>query len=354
MLELKKDLRIGGVVRYYLSDGKDNLMQIPDAVRKCVVFLCTNTNTGMEFHGTAFFIQEQIGETKFTHLVTAKHILEGIWSRHMSEIIYLRVNLRTGGRDFIDTSRGQWVFHPDALVDIAILPCMKLPNDMDIDYAPYPLTSSVNAEVLNEYCIGIGDDVFLPGLFTQHTGEQKNIPIIRIGNIAAMPDEPIVTRKGKMDAYLIEARSIGGLSGSPVFVHLGNVRLFPSAPPKGLPLEADTDTEVDFGCPSYLLGVMHGHWENSESNLDTFIDDSGNRQSVNMGIAIVIPISKVIEAVNQSKVKELKDKIIRKRKERTFPIEDSVNEGVTTQQFYNILKKASQPIKKPESDSKQP
>jgi len=41
------------------------------------------------------------------------------------------------------------------------------------------------------------------------------------GNIAAMPEELIEVRDfGMMQAYLVESRSLGGISGSPVFVHV--------------------------------------------------------------------------------------------------------------------------------------
>ena len=70
--------------------------------------------------------------------------------------------------------------------------------------------------------VGIGDELITVGLFTQRHGAQKKIPIVRSGIIAAMPDEPFEDQNtGKpYHAYLVEARSIGGLSGSPVFVSL--------------------------------------------------------------------------------------------------------------------------------------
>ena len=51
-----------------------------------------------------------------------------------------------------------------------------------------------------------------------------NLPIVRLGAIAAMPGEYIKTDWGCLRAYLIEARSIGGLSGSPVFIRVGTTR----------------------------------------------------------------------------------------------------------------------------------
>jgi hypothetical protein len=44
------------------------------------------------------------------------------------------------------------------------------------------------------------------------------MPIGRHGSLAMMPSEPIQTDLGFADVYLIKARSMGGISGSPVFV----------------------------------------------------------------------------------------------------------------------------------------
>ena len=142
--------------------------------------------------------------------------------------------------------------------------------------------------------IGCGDEVFLTGLFNSHYGKQNNLPIIRIGNIASMPEEPIQTKNmGAIDAYLIEARSIGGLSGSPVFVQVGGVR--------GYTMYA--------GSKFYWLGLMHGHFDLSELELDEVSSDTLMEVKVNMGIAIVVPVSKILEVLNQ-------DELVKGRKQQ--------------------------------------
>jgi hypothetical protein len=56
-----------------------------------------------------------------------------------------------------------------------------------------------------------------------------------------------------MDAYLAEGRSIGGLSGSPVFVRNTVNRRVPTA--KGRPKHISGLGSL------HLLGLIHGHWE---------------------------------------------------------------------------------------------
>ena len=99
-----------------------------------------------------------------------------------------------------------------------------------------------------------------------------------------MAEERVKTRMGLMEALLIEARSIGGLSGSPVFVHTRPA--FVQANP-----EAVTGIQ--------LLGLMHGHYDelSAEPGMD-------GREKINMGIGIVAPASKLRDVMNLPTVLE--------------------------------------------------
>jgi hypothetical protein len=65
------------------------------------------------------------------------------------------------------------------------------------------------------------------GLLIQRMGETANLPIIRVGTIAAMSGEKIETKYGHHEAFLAELRSIDGLSGLPVCVDLPLSRVLP-------------------------------------------------------------------------------------------------------------------------------
>jgi hypothetical protein len=52
----------------------------------------------------------------------------------------------------------------------------------------------------------LGDDVFLCGTFVSHLGTSKNIPVIRIGHISAMPEEPVDYFSPTRPAYLMDIR----------------------------------------------------------------------------------------------------------------------------------------------------
>ena len=105
-----------------------------------------------------------------------------------------------------------------------------------------------------------------------------------MGNIAMMPDELVPTKIGNIEAYLIEARSIGGLSGSPAFVR--------------------ETSHIGLG-PVYLFGLMHGHWDiPPESKND--IDYIESNKTVNLGIAIVVPAKKILEVLNQPRLLDMR------------------------------------------------
>jgi len=56
------------------------------------------------------------------------------------------------------------------------------------------------------------------GLLTNLVGTSKHHLLIRTGSIAVMPSDEVAMEDRPMEVYLAEWHSIGGLSGSPVFV----------------------------------------------------------------------------------------------------------------------------------------
>jgi hypothetical protein len=148
-------------------------------------------------------------------------------------------------------------------------------------------------EVIQKYAIGLGDEVSIPGLFLSHIGTTKNVPIVRTGNIAAMHGEPVPTDRGLMDAYLVEMRSVGGISGSPVLTHMA-IR------PSVLLPESENSTKIEqSGKSHYLLGLMHGHYTITTRD-EWVIRTDQQVGDINAGIAVVVPASKIMETISGS------------------------------------------------------
>lgn len=268
-------------------------MIVPDELRKCVAFVAMPMDNGdARLVGTAFFLGRAIEGTSrsFSYLVTAKHVIEGIRNKGVEKAL-VRLNLKSGESGWVETNVADWLYHPtDNSVDVAVL---RAGVPEHCDHILYPISLVVTPEIISKEQIGLGTEVFLVGLFAHHSGLNKNIPIVRVGNISAMPEELVETQLGKIDAYLVEARSIGGLSGSPVFANLGLVRVH------------EGQLKFTSGGPIfYLLGLMHGHWDVGISELDEVVVDTTGAQRVNMGIGIVVPVAKIIEVIHQPRIAE--------------------------------------------------
>jgi hypothetical protein len=200
--------------------------------------------------------------------------------------VIIRVNQKASDCTYFTTNINDWKFHPtDASADVAVF-CIDITSEMD--HLAIPTYLCLKDNVLQPNTFGIGDEVFIIGLFHHHYGMARNIPIVRIGNLIALNEEKVRTRLGFIDAYLIEARSIGGISGSPVFINFGHTRAMPT-----------TLTESPTK-PIMLLGLIHGHFDTSSPEIDQNSESSMDilsPEKVNTGIAIVVPAHKIQETI---------------------------------------------------------
>lgn len=304
------DTRLGNTPRWFLVPPEDYNMRVPDVVRECVVFIGTSEvddcgQLTTKWRGTGFFVSvpsESNPNIAYIYLVTAQHV-----ARHVEASgLIIRVNTKDGKAESLPVPPNlvNWWYHPtDAHADVAAVP-IGLSQER-FQYITVPTSMFLTEEILQEGTLGVGDEVYITGLFRNMTGTTRNLPIVRIGNVAMMPSERVPTKYyDLMNAYLIEARSLGGLSGSPVFIHT-HVR------PQ-----------------MFLFGVMHGHWELSDTqgaNPDTEMhEDFGDEgQKVNMGIAIVVPAVDILATLNQSELVEGRRKQDETLQRQNLPVMDS-------------------------------
>jgi hypothetical protein len=234
--------------------------------------------------GTAFFVSVSLDDTgRFAPLlVTALHVLGNARTLAGGDgRLYIRVNNRSGGTSVLGIEDHLWVTPAQSPLAVDLAVC-AWPHGGD--YTAVRAEGRLTEEIIRREAVGMGDDLLFTGMFVGHCGAERNLPIARVGHIALMPGEPVATKLGPMEAYLIEARSAGGFSGSPVFVRLGAT----GAGAKG---------ELGYplvGASWYLLGVVHGHWEAQGQGVDAAAaEDRGRSEDLNMGIAIVTPIGKL-------------------------------------------------------------
>jgi hypothetical protein len=258
-------------------------MRVRDEIKKCVVFLGYQLANGeFKFAGTALFLGNEVNGHQASYLVTARHVIDNIYKLGL-DTIWARLNKKGGEAEWRRTNAWR---HPanDSSLDVAISPSVPIPEDDHlILHREVALTPAVSAEL----DVGVGDEVFITGLFANYAGKLRNVPIVRVGNLAAYPEERIRVRLfGEMDAYLIEARSIGGLSGSPVFYNPGRVRV-----KNGLPLFAT-------GLPFKLMGIIHGHYRRDLESDEPDAEGGGEVEALNTVIAIVVPVGKILNFID--------------------------------------------------------
>lgn len=270
--------------RWRISEGGD-LVRVPEAWLTTVVFLGYE-GSKHQAESTAFFFQineRQIGpgidfETGHLYLVTAAHCVRG------QNGIYALINDPDGGVRPVPLPDGEhWEYHPTdpENVDIAVLP---LTIETAVFYAQagygFLQASSLFDEAdlrrdLSEDGYGIADELVAVGLFYVHVGEDRTLPLVRSGNLAMVPREPVTVKDlGKTTSewlYIAELRSIGGMSGSPVF---GVYRSQIGAP------------TTPFRC----LGVLLGHWNARIRDI---------AMPINEGLAMVAPARILDQVLNQ-------------------------------------------------------
>ena len=291
-------------------------MLVPERARKCVLFVGAKPAGKFVPRATAFAVRIHDHQHLFHYLVTAEHVVSALLRKDHD--IWVRANSKSGPPDEVKIGLQDWSFHPDAAysgADVAVAP-LSFDGNTDLDPVPIVGPDSVAAthDVITKTGIGVGDEAVITGLFLSHHGQQKNVPITRIGNIAMLDGEPVTTKYcGDLNAYLIEARSIGGLSGSPVFAHLPAIRTI------------DGKTTLPYTQASifqlYLLGLVHGHFDIQNLNSDAVLEDGERAISgIHSGIGVVIPVEKIIETVMQPKLAKMRLKIVEDERQKTEPL----------------------------------
>jgi hypothetical protein len=323
------------------GDPRKLLMRVPEEILDSVVFLVTKEpqeeDCDKECRGTAFFVSVRSEANKdwgYAYLVTAKHNITEA-KKHGLEL-YVRLNTKNGKSEDIRID-DDWTYPADPSVDLAIL---KFSPGRPYWYRPLAPQMQADEERLKDLGVGIGDEIVISGLFTRRTGKEKNLPIVRFGNIAAMPGEPLVDSKTGFpyQAYLVEVRSFGGLSGSPVFVYFGSDRMVPGGakeePPEGLRM-------------LILLGVLRSHWEHKEPIpfASAFRDEL---DKINWGVAVVTPATEILPILFSEEFVKQRKQIDREHENRDAPVDDFAagkkDKLFTKEDFEAALKKASRKI----------
>jgi hypothetical protein len=264
-------------------------VRVNSDARRCVVFFGKPTppNGEIKYGGTGFLICDRDREN-VPYLITCGHV-----AQQLEDDFVIRVNRRGGGSEALPFSQLRWSYHPDRTVDLAATVLPLNANIYDVVYFNFRLIQPYDRE-----CVLAGDPVSLVGLFRLHVGTRRNVPIVHSGNIGALPDPhekiPLQDRSTgeiiEVEAYLVEAQTLEGLSGSPVFI-----QQFIQVPGLMTPQGGGAAAYGD----SKILGVYQGAWDARPGEiLAADRNLQGQNQRVPVGMGIVVPGERIIELIN--------------------------------------------------------
>ncbi len=229
---------------------------------------------------------------EFLYAVTNEHVARGA--------PVIRFNNLAGATDVQPLGPDSWTRHPDG-DDVTVALLGAVPKDLDKTGYKYTYvrrdTFVAQEDIARSPQYGPGDDVFFLGRFITHEGRQRNLPTARFGNIAQLPHEPVrqPQRGINQESFLVEARSLSGYSGSPVFVYRMSYGAVLGAP-QGV-------------AQPKLLGVDWGHACDTATLLDPVTNDPVGRVQQNSGLMMVVPAWKLAELLDSEELVEQQDRM---------------------------------------------
>jgi hypothetical protein len=272
-----------------------DMSRIPKAILDCAVYLYGSeaaARSGESAGGSGFLVGLESTKHKgmwWIYAVTNGHVI-----KHGYPVV--RLNKREQGRgneiEVLNLSSDQWIHHPDG-DDLAICPIEVFGKHIKFQFLDVR-NHFVTRNEMPFHDLGPGSDVYMVGRLVQR-GIQRNLPIVHTGVIAMMPLEPLERDDGFLqETFIVECRSIGGFSGSPVFV-------------RG---RRDELSDISFPTPGpasdyrqWLLGVnwchIHEHLEDVYTvTKNNELKNTPYRVRSNSGFAGVIPAWKLSDLID--------------------------------------------------------
>jgi hypothetical protein len=297
-------------------------MRIPDIARNAVVYLGRPLlPDGFKAVGTGFLVEHRRDSGVIVqYLVTADHVRRALGK---SPQFAIRVNDGTGkARTIPSPTWLQWFTHKtDKTIDAAIYPWRLRPERFP--YKLFPTTRFVDERYFAPVGFGPGDETYIVGLFRNWAGKEGISPIVRMGHIAMVAGERISTPNyGDAFVHLVEAFTLKGLSGSPVFV-----RETIGCPVQGTGVVQQNEM-LGLGSATYLLGLVHAFMPVMAADE---VGDPDLGQKWHSGISMIVPASEILKILNQPEVIEYESTMLwRMDNKKIMPVETAIDEETTS------------------------
>ncbi len=290
-------------------------MRIPDVLKNTAVFIGIGkrpNDPNAKFGGTGFFVSIEEDGVRIPYLVTADHVRRQL-VKNPAMFPVARMNAASGKAYNVELHGVKWHTHPtDPGVDAAVCAVgPSQPGMPSLGRGVFVHTTDIGG-VHQRY--GIGDEVAVVGLFRFLFNKTSNVPIVRTGNLAMCPYHvriPVSRPYMNTEGYLIEMRSLGGLSGSPVFI---SETVTMQLQESGNSLPKTGAMRGSFG----FLGIAVKHWDIKPETLNAaFPEIAVKGKGVNIGVAIITPAYKILEIIdNNPEARDERRKLIEMAKKK--------------------------------------
>jgi len=151
--------------------------RIRDEYLNCSIYLYGNkkqAESSSEFGGSGFlagYISPD-GHIRHLYAVTNTHVIDDGFP-------VVALNTKAGTRDVFEIGKPSWIAHGED--DLSVCPV-----DISISHHDYSFVRSdrfLKESDITKHYIGPGDEVFMMGRLTGHSGTKKNLPILRCGHV---------------------------------------------------------------------------------------------------------------------------------------------------------------------------
>jgi hypothetical protein len=242
---------------------------------------------------------ETLPGTVHLYAVTNTHVVE------CAGAVVPRIRTRSGDPKRFDLGLVDWEPHPGGEdVSIAWLEAVPASGDRELQWVPRDwLITKADLGIVAARTgwpwetgpIVAGEDTFSIARFVGYDGVDRNQPTVRFGNLSSPEAIDISQRPGRdrdQQSLLVEARSLAGYSGAPVFVYRTSGYFAGGVAP------------VD---EALLLGIGWGHIkhpedEKREYDVEMESPDRPTPGRYNSGIMAVVPSWMIAELLDHPKV----------------------------------------------------
>lgn len=259
--------------------------RFPDDYVDAVVFLFPSEDAareGRQVGGTGFLAAIPFGNTGLAHwyVITNRHVID-----HGHRTV--RVNTDDGRSVPVTIPEPSWHAHSRGY-DIA---AAYFPQGAFANANGLLTKTFITERRLGKWELGVGDDLMVISRHVGYQGKVQNRPVLHSGMISLSPPEDVYNPETQQDepSFLIEARSWGGFSGSPVLGYRA-----PLQPRLGA-VNRRQNIET---ARIFVVGMIWGHLPRWEPIHGATGKQTGDYVRVNTGMSAVVPAWEIEEVLD--------------------------------------------------------